>query len=351
MTGEQEWRPWREAWQQALYGPDGFYRNDEGPAGHFRTAAHASADGALARALAELARRTGCTRVVDVGAGRGELLASLDVVAPDLSLHGVDVVDRPAGLPARIGWSRGLVGPGGLPHIGDTATPTLLVGWELLDVVPCTVLEADRHGLLRTVEVHLDGRERLGPAAPDEVDLSWSRAWWPGPYEPGQRVEVGSAREQVWEALLAGVAEGVVLVVDYDHVRGARPTEGTLTGYRGGRQVTPVPDGRADLTAHVALDALPGSGGHLVRQHEALRWLGLDGRRPDAALAVTDPRAYVTALAAASEAAELLDPTGLGGFGWLVMPVGHASASGLKGLAEWSGNGHNGPPTGRVPSC
>ena len=34
--------PWEQAWAEALYGPRGFYRRPEGPAGHFRTAAHAA---------------------------------------------------------------------------------------------------------------------------------------------------------------------------------------------------------------------------------------------------------------------------------------------------------------------
>ena len=45
MTGSPErgetWRTWEAAWRDALYGPVGFYRRPEGPAGHFRTAAHA----------------------------------------------------------------------------------------------------------------------------------------------------------------------------------------------------------------------------------------------------------------------------------------------------------------------
>ena len=41
--------PWREAWHDALYGPAGFYRSAEGPAGHFTTSTH----GPLGAALAE----------------------------------------------------------------------------------------------------------------------------------------------------------------------------------------------------------------------------------------------------------------------------------------------------------
>ncbi|MEU1025014.1 hypothetical protein ABZ366_23525, partial [Streptomyces sp. NPDC005904] len=33
-------RGWREAAETALYGPEGFYRRPEGPAGHFRTSVH-----------------------------------------------------------------------------------------------------------------------------------------------------------------------------------------------------------------------------------------------------------------------------------------------------------------------
>ena len=93
--------PWPDAWGAALYGPTGFYRRPEGPAGHFRTASHA-APGALARGLARLAAAAGCSAVVDVGAGRGELLSALAALPPGphdaLRLHGCDVVGRPAGL-------------------------------------------------------------------------------------------------------------------------------------------------------------------------------------------------------------------------------------------------------------
>lgn len=334
MSGEQEprgesgFRPWQQAWQDALYGPDGFYLRAEGPAGHFRTAAHASSGGLLARALVELALRAGCSRVVDVGAGRGELLTALHAVAPELALHGVDVVERPPHLPEPVAWSTDV---GDLP---DETTGTLLVAWELLDVVPCAVLEADSGRSLRVVEVAADGRERLG-ADPEPADLAWCRTWWPGPYAPGQRVEVGRARETVWAGLRHAVGQGLALAVDYDHARGERPTAGTLSGFRAGRQVAPAPDGRSDLTAHVALDALPGAGdGRLLRQHEALRRLGLVSSRPNPSRAAGDPRGYLLDLSAASEAAELLDADGLGGFGWLLLPIGPAARRALDDLGE-----------------
>jgi len=86
-------RPWHDAWQDALYGPAGFYRS-AAPADHFRTSVHASP--VLAQALSRLARACGLGRLVDVGSGRGELLAAVADVDPGLTLVGVDVVDRPA---------------------------------------------------------------------------------------------------------------------------------------------------------------------------------------------------------------------------------------------------------------
>ncbi|MCZ9338904.1 hypothetical protein NGM37_14085, partial [Streptomyces sp. TRM76130] len=72
--------------------------------------------------------------------------------------------------------------------------------------------------------------------------------------------------------------------VDYAHTADARPPFGTLTGFRGGRETRPVPDGSCDITAHVALDAcatacaLPGA--RLLTQRAALHALGLSGARP-----------------------------------------------------------------------
>ena len=128
-----DWQPWETAWQAALYGPAGFYRRPEGPAGHFRTASHA-APRELAVAVRRLAAENGCTAVVDVGAGRGELLRALGEPQPgghpQPALHGVDLVPEPADLPA--GWSSAI---DDVPV--DAWRDALVIGWELLDVVPC----------------------------------------------------------------------------------------------------------------------------------------------------------------------------------------------------------------------
>lgn len=321
-------RPWRRAWHDALYAENGFYRRPEGPAGHFRTAVHAAPD-ALAAALLRLAASAGCTRVLDVGAGRGELLTALSMQDDDLELAGVDVVGRPPDLPARVRW---------LDRPPPALHDTLLVGWELLDVVACDVAEADGSGRLRVVEVDVAGRERPGTAlAPAE--LAWCHRWWPGPWAPGDRVEVGLTRDLHWRATTSGLVSGLALAVDYDHLRAERPRAGTLTGYRHGRQVLPVPDGTSDLTAHVALDAvaaaLPDRDVVLVRQHEAMARLDVGARRPPPGWAASDPVRYLRALAETGAAAELLEPAGLGGFGWLL--AGRGSAASV--VRRWSGPG------------
>ncbi len=353
MRGRAEWQPWREAWQHALYGPGGFYRRPEGPAGHFRTASHASPH-LLASALARLARAAGCTTVVDVGAGRGELLAAFVALQDsgrldaDTQLLGVEVGSRPASLDPGVGWVESVarLQDGWQDRWQDGLRDTLLIGWELLDVVPCTVLEVDARGVAREVQVAGDGRERLGPPARDE-DLAWCRQWWPLDGAPaGTRAEVGLSRDRFWAGTVDVLASGVALAVDYGHNRTNRPPSGSLTGFRAGRQVPPVPDGSTDITAHVAIDSLVASRADRPRgagdptprttltrpQREALRALGVRGRRPDIGLATSDPTAYVRQLQEASEAAELRDPAGLGAFSWALHGVGQPAAAALDAV-------------------
>lgn len=139
---------------------------------------------------------------------------------------------------------------------------------------------------------------------------------------PGTRAEIGRPRDEAWAAAAGTLEAGIAVAVDYAHPRTARPPFGTLTGFREGREVRPVPDGSCDITSHVALDACALPGAELRTQREALRALGVSGERPPLALASADPAAYVRGLAAAGEAAELVARGGLGDFGWLTQRVG-----------------------------
>ncbi|MEU7282985.1 SAM-dependent methyltransferase [Streptomyces sp. NPDC045431] len=306
-----------------MYGPDGFYLRPEGPAGHFRTSVHASPlfAGAVARLLARVAEELGTDEValVDVGAGRGELLtgalAALPAAAADLLVraYAVERAARPEGLDPRVEWGPDL--PSGVRG--------LLFANEWLDNVPVDVAEVDDAGTPRYVEVAPDGTERLGPPVVG-ADAEWLARWWPL-REPGERAEIGRPRDEAWARAVGCLDAGLAVAVDYAHVREARPPFGTLTGFRAGREVEPVPDGSCDITAHVALDACAAACGagpvELVSQREALRRLGVAGGRPALDLARSDPAGYVRALAAAGEAAELTARGGLGDFTWLLQHV------------------------------
>jgi SAM-dependent MidA family methyltransferase len=307
---------WSEAMERALYAPGtGFFVGADRPSEHFRTSVHASPlfAGALGRLLDRVDAALGrpaALDVVDVGAGRGELLVALAFAAgaelrPRLRLTAVERAARPAHLPPDIAW---------VPAVPEGVTG-LLLATEWLDNVPLDLAALDSAGRVR----YLLTDDSLGDPV-SEDDGAWLAEWWP--LAPGGVAEIGLPRDRAWRSAVARVARGLAVCVDYGHLRGDRPVLGTLTGYRGGRQLPPVPDGGCDLTAHVAVDAL---GGTLLRQRDALRALGVSGARPPLALASTDPAAYVRALAAAGAAAELTDPAGLGGHFWVVEPIGIGS--------------------------
>ncbi len=328
----ETWVPWRAATEHALYGPDGFYRRHR-PAAHFRTSVHASP--LLALALLQLARTTGLQAVVDVGAGSGELLVDLQRLAPDLSLVGADVATRPPGLPEAVGWLDAV-------PVGSEA---LLVAHELLDDVPVEVAEHDGRRWRLVLVDPASGDERVGDPVAVE-DAAWLHTWWPAG-DAGSRAEVGRPRDQAWAALVGSLHRGVAVAVDYAHDRGSRPAAGSITGYRDGRQVRPVPDGSCDVTSHVALDACAAAGERAgatttlrVDQTTALAALGVTATRPPHDLARTDPAGYVRALSARGDLAELTDPHGLGRFGWLVQAVGVELPAGLLSAQ---------PPTGTAP--
>jgi SAM-dependent MidA family methyltransferase len=311
---------WKEAMRRALYAPGaGFYVSDGRPAEHFRTSVHASPlfAGALARLLDRVDAGLGRPEVldvVDVGAGRGELLVELAFAVPGelrerLRLTAVELADRPASLPPDIGWRA---------TVPDAVTG-LLLATEWLDNVPLDLAGLDDTGVVRYLLT--DGS--LGKPV-SRRDADWLEKWWPLDV-PGRRAEIGAPRDAAWRAAVSTVDRGLALCVDYGHLRSDRPLLGTLTGYRDGRQVEPVPDGDRDLTAHVAVDALAGPRTTVLRQREALQALGVSGVRPPLALAAEDPAAYARALAAASDAAELTDPAGLGGHYWIVESVGLGS--------------------------
>jgi SAM-dependent MidA family methyltransferase len=284
--------PFRTAWAEALYGRDGFYRRQR-PAAHFRTSVHASP--LFATAIARLARAIDATTVTDIGSGEGELGR---VMPADLTVSGLELDDA---LPERL--------------------TGLVIANEWLDNVPCSVAELDPDNTPR----YLLANQTLGDVV-DSNDLEWLDRWWPLT-EPGDRAEIGTTRDEAWADVVRRLDDGVAVAIDYGHVRAGRPPYGTLTGFRSGRECDPVPDGSCDITAHVALDSLAAAvpGATITTQRLALQALGIQAGRPDLELARTDPQRYVAELSSAGEAAELLDPFGLGAFGWVWSGAGEAA--------------------------
>jgi SAM-dependent MidA family methyltransferase len=307
--------------EKALYGPEGFFtRPGPGPVGHFRTSVHASpvfasALGRLIASLDDALGRPDPFDVVDVGAGRAELLTALgSIVSDDLQKRlrrtAVEVGPRPDGLDPDIEWVAA----------APQETVGLLIATEWLDNLPVDVAVGELPRYL-----HVSGRPGIRVSRTDE---RWLREWWPHPGVSGARAEIGRLRDEAWAGAVASVTRGMAIAVDYGHVRDARPIFGSLAGYRDGRRVDPVLDGSCDVSAYVAMDSVAVAGAliagvspALVSQRTALRALGVHGRRPPHSQAHDDPVGYVHALALASAAAELTDPEGLGGHWWIVQPV------------------------------
>ncbi|MEU8249821.1 SAM-dependent methyltransferase [Nonomuraea sp. NPDC048916] len=315
------WLTWRAATQHALYAEGGFYLRER-PSGHFRTSVGASpafAEAVLALLVevdAEL-KTPPVLDLVDIGAGEGVLVSHvLDAADPGLRdrlrVTAVDLSLRPAGLAESITWSA--VIPSGITG--------LAIANEWLDNIPLDVAEQTPDGPHLVMVNVRTGEERLGEPI-GAADREWIDRWWPLSCV-GSRAEIGHPRDAAWASVIQRLARGCAVAVDYAHPVDNRPAHGTLTGYRDGSVVTPVPDGTCDITAHVALDACAAAGERagaistaLSTQRDALRALGITGARPPLDLAGHDPSGYLRALARASEEAELIDPRGLGGFGWL----------------------------------
>ena len=308
--------PWSRAWRDASRE---FWPSEQ-PSAHFTTSAGALVAERMAAILREVDAELGHPEtldVVDIGCGDGALLALVrdecaDLI-PRVRWTGVDV------RPFEVDGVESLVAeaPGALP-LGDVHG--LVMAHEWLDEIPCDIVERDEDGIDRLVLVDLRGVEVLGPPLTDDdacaefgVDAgkarSWLARWWPLA-EPGDRAEVGIARDRAWQWMTGLLAEGTALATDYGHThaeRTARYRHGTLAAYASGCLVRPVPDGTANLTAHVALDAcvaaVPGT--TLTLQRDEITSAPL-GAEPSAA----DVERHFASL-------RLRDRNRLGDVGWL----------------------------------
>ncbi|GAA3680454.1 SAM-dependent methyltransferase [Lentzea roselyniae] len=294
---------WEAAWHSALYGPGGFFARGEKPSSHFRTSPLVGPE--LATALLELLSRVDAALgfppvvdFVDVGAGGGELAFAVRRLASGSLASRLRVTAVELGPPVELP---------GVRWVSEVPSCVgLLVGHEWLDSIPCPVV--------------------TGPSTDP-----WITRWWPS-LRDGEQAEVGAPRDAAWAAAVSSV-RGAALAIDYGHLVSSRRF--TLTGYRAGRQVPPVFDGSCDITAHVAFDSAAsaaGGGWVLVSQRDALAALGLAGSASGSGWE------WLESAARAGRVAELRDPSGLGGFGWLLHGNGVAVADLLPALPPWRPN-------------
>jgi len=307
---------WRAAMGRALYAPGGFYVAGGGPAAHFATSAQHPL---LAEVVLALARRAGTRRVVDLGAGRGELVTGLHALDPTLSVAAVEVAPRPREVPCAVSWHGRLAE---LP-LGK-ANATLLIAHEWLDTVPVDVVQQTEAGWLLVVVDPRTGAETLA-APPPSADLAWLERWWPLG-EPGDRAEVGRSRDIAWQRVLRRLPGALLLAVDYGTTRGERAARayagGTLRAHQQGRLVPVIPDGSRDVTAAVAMDAVRAAG----EQAGAVTMADTSQRDALAEL-LPAPRTYVQSLAQR----ELRDPEGLGAFRWLLQRATRRTGARVSG--------------------
>ena len=339
--GSAGWPTWRQATERALYGPGGVFTHAGGPRAHFATAT--SAGPALAQALVGVVRHVDAALghpprvdLVEAGAGGGDLMARLVPLLPDDLARRVApcVVERS---PAPPGWPDSWPWQPRMP----ARIRGLVLAVELLDAVPLDVVVATPDGPRLVLVDPRTGAERAGPP-PTGPDQAWLARWWPlPPAGAGQRAEVGSPRDRLWAELVGAVSQGLLIAVDYGHQRDERVSgrwqEGSLAAYRAGRAVPVVPDGTADVTAHVAIDAVAAAG---VAAGAGVTWLGRQRAALRAVAAGGVPGVVgdggLGDLAARAGWAQLCDPVGLGAFYWLAQGVGMSLPGALSG-AEHAG--------------
>jgi SAM-dependent MidA family methyltransferase len=269
-------KPWIDGWQEAAFGPDGFYQQ-QSPYAHFATSVSqdALAPALLPYLLSALDHLDSVT-VVDVGAGNGDLGVQLhDLLNENLRLRvhflALDLGPRPIHLPEFIQWRRG----NARETIATIAAGNMiLIAHEFLDDLPCDVVEVDEAGLVRLGKVEENTQElTFGQelrAAEHQHQLQWLADWWPV-QRPLMRAEVGRSRDEFWNLATSRITAGYGIAIDYGHIKADRARGlwdgGTLTGYRDSMTVSPTANNSVNLTAHVAIDAIAAAsaGNPLIR--------------------------------------------------------------------------------------
>lgn len=345
-----------------LYDPDGgYYRSSEarpGRAGDFLTApeTHPIFGSTLSRFVDETWQRLDRPPrfvVREHGAGEGAMATAIlgalrdarSGMLPALRYQPVEVDPRRVA-----GFVYHVAGVGVGDGVGDVVEQPddrpitgIVLANEVLDALPVHRL-VQRGSELLEVRVGLDGTRFIDvEAAPSTPQLFVRLAAEGVALADGQRAEVCLALDGWIASAAAGLARGVLLLIDYGYPAAelydpVRRRDGTLRAYiRHTVHDDPYAHvGRQDLTAHVDVDAVVRAAEtagltHLgtTTQAEFLVGLGMDERlRAIQADPATTMEAY---LAVRSAVMRLLDPAATGRF--RVMAFGRDWPTGSDGQA------------------
>jgi SAM-dependent MidA family methyltransferase len=257
--------PFAALMEEALYGPEGYYRRPElpiGEGGDFVTGSSLSP--LFGRATARLLRRLDGALgrpadFLEAGPGTGAHLAAL---VPEVGITGRrllawDRVARP--LPAGVEALADLadLAPGGLEG--------LIFSYELFDALPVHRLIGREDGSLGELWVELSSGGSLAWREGELSDpaLAGLLADPDVPLQPGQIADLAPGWRPLYRALAERLGRGLLVTCDYGFERPLLldprvRRHGTLACYRGQRVHRDpfVQVGRQDLTAHVDFTVL-----------------------------------------------------------------------------------------------
>ena len=320
-----------EYMELALYGPGGFFEAPPvGPRGHFVTSphvhpfvfAHCLRDAVLDAwfALGEIDP----IPLVELGAGDGTLADALirafdELPTPKPAYMGVEISRGARDALTASGYAVA-------SSIGElTPFEGVVLANELLDNLPFLVARGYPDGP-REVRIGAEGSRLV------EIEVSWSAARPEPPgVEPGEATTVPVGAFDVLNDLARVLRRGYVVAIDYGTAAGAA---GGVRGFREHRQVADVlsDPGGTDITAGVDLSMVATHARSLglrtfepVTQAAALAALGHDRwERTMRDMQSMLQRAgrgsqAVRVWEARSRASLLADPSGFGGFWWLVL--------------------------------
>lgn len=247
---------------------------DIGPGGDFSTSVKFPA---FRDAIARLVQRAGMPRVVELGAGTGELAA--DLIARDLGVEYV-TVDASPGLRAK----QEQAGARAVASLAELEpAPSLVFGNEVLDALPVRrIVGADPAKGLYEIHVGLDAsgrfRDKLLPCGDAEVEarLRQEEAW----PARGQIVDLQMGISSFVRDAARLVERGYLVLVDYGDPAPAlfapERLNGTLAAYRAHGRNHDWYDrvGEQDLTADVDWTAVA-----LAAESAGMETLGLVTQR------------------------------------------------------------------------